>query len=190
MNRRVVRTFQWKMRLFGYGVRAFAGDGGPATQASFIGMNSVVVDSTGAVWIGTVSGLQRFDPAYVAPPPPPQASFHIVPYPNPATTTNLGIRLRLSGAPAGTSGFVYDIGGRRVGRRENTPRADMSYFRRNETMVRAAAVIAVIIVLAVPYRTPAGAQTGITTGIDDQGALLVKTEGRIERIVAGALTWD
>ena len=42
----------------------------------------------------------------------------------------------------------------------------------------------------VSWTTPAGAQTGITTGIDDQGALLVKTEGRIERIVAGALTWD
>jgi ligand-binding sensor domain-containing protein len=77
-------------------------------------VRSVTVEPGGAVWIGTVAGLQRFDPAYVAPPPPPQVSFHIRPYPNPATSTNLGIRLRLVGAPAGTSGYVYDIGGRRV----------------------------------------------------------------------------
>jgi hypothetical protein len=77
-------------------------------------VRSLQVDSTGAVWIGTVAGLQRFDPSYVTPPPPPQVAFHIRPYPNPATTTNLGIRLRLEGAPAGTSGIVYDIGGRRV----------------------------------------------------------------------------
>jgi BirA family biotin operon repressor/biotin-[acetyl-CoA-carboxylase] ligase len=42
----------------------------------------------------------------------------------------------------------------------------------------------------VSWTTPEGAHTGITTGIDDQGALLVKTERRVERIVAGALTWD
>jgi biotin-(acetyl-CoA carboxylase) ligase len=41
----------------------------------------------------------------------------------------------------------------------------------------------------VSWTTPAGEQTGITAGIDDQGALLVRTEDRIERIVAGELTW-
>ena len=42
----------------------------------------------------------------------------------------------------------------------------------------------------VSWTTPAGARTGITAGIDDQGALLVKTGDRIERIVAGTLSWD
>jgi BirA family biotin operon repressor/biotin-[acetyl-CoA-carboxylase] ligase len=41
----------------------------------------------------------------------------------------------------------------------------------------------------VSWTTPTGAQTGITAGIDDFGALLVRTEARIERIVAGELTW-
>jgi len=42
----------------------------------------------------------------------------------------------------------------------------------------------------VSWTTPAGVQTGVTAGIDDQGALLVKTEDRLERIVAGELWWD
>jgi BirA family biotin operon repressor/biotin-[acetyl-CoA-carboxylase] ligase len=41
----------------------------------------------------------------------------------------------------------------------------------------------------VSWTTPAGAQTGITAGIDDLGALLVRADDRIERIVAGELTW-
>jgi biotin-(acetyl-CoA carboxylase) ligase len=41
----------------------------------------------------------------------------------------------------------------------------------------------------VSWTTPTGAETGITAGIDDFGALLVRTEARIERIVAGELTW-
>jgi len=41
----------------------------------------------------------------------------------------------------------------------------------------------------VSWTTPAGVQTGVTAGIDDQGALLVKTADRIERIVAGEVTW-
>jgi biotin-(acetyl-CoA carboxylase) ligase len=30
---------------------------------------------------------------------------------------------------------------------------------------------------------------GITSGIDDVGALLVKVDGRTERIIAGEMTW-
>ena len=41
----------------------------------------------------------------------------------------------------------------------------------------------------VSWTTPAGVQSGITAGIDDQGALLVRVAERIERIVAGELTW-
>jgi biotin-(acetyl-CoA carboxylase) ligase len=41
----------------------------------------------------------------------------------------------------------------------------------------------------VSWTTPAGAQTGVTAGIDELGALLVRDGDRTERIVAGELTW-
>jgi BirA family biotin operon repressor/biotin-[acetyl-CoA-carboxylase] ligase len=41
----------------------------------------------------------------------------------------------------------------------------------------------------VSWTTPAGTQTGTTAGIDDRGALMVKTSNGVERIVAGELTW-
>src|SRR4029077_18904284 len=41
----------------------------------------------------------------------------------------------------------------------------------------------------VSWTTPAGARTGITAGIDDHGALLVRVADRIERIVAGEVLW-
>jgi BirA family biotin operon repressor/biotin-[acetyl-CoA-carboxylase] ligase len=41
----------------------------------------------------------------------------------------------------------------------------------------------------VSWTTNAGALSGVTAGIDDSGALLVKTSDRIERIVAGEVTW-
>ena len=41
----------------------------------------------------------------------------------------------------------------------------------------------------VSWTTPAGVQTGMTAGIDDQGALLVRVDERTERIVAGEVTW-
>jgi BirA family transcriptional regulator, biotin operon repressor / biotin---[acetyl-CoA-carboxylase] ligase len=41
----------------------------------------------------------------------------------------------------------------------------------------------------VRWETPAGASSGITAGIDDDGALLVTAGNRVERIVAGELTW-
>jgi BirA family transcriptional regulator, biotin operon repressor / biotin---[acetyl-CoA-carboxylase] ligase len=37
--------------------------------------------------------------------------------------------------------------------------------------------------------TAGGDRTGTTAGIDEYGALLVRTEGRVERIVAGELKW-
>lgn len=42
----------------------------------------------------------------------------------------------------------------------------------------------------VTWTTPAGPVTGVTAGIDDEGALLVRVGERIERIVAGELKWD
>jgi len=41
----------------------------------------------------------------------------------------------------------------------------------------------------VSWSTPAGEQSGVTAGIDDRGALLVRCEDRLERIVAGELVW-
>ena len=41
----------------------------------------------------------------------------------------------------------------------------------------------------VTWRTPAGAESGVTDGIDDRGALLVRVGARIERIVGGEVTW-
>lgn len=41
----------------------------------------------------------------------------------------------------------------------------------------------------VEWDTPSGVQTGITAGIDETGALLVRTGHRVERIVAGEVRW-
>jgi len=41
----------------------------------------------------------------------------------------------------------------------------------------------------VSWRTNAGTLSGVTAGIDDHGALLVRVDGRIERIVAGEVSW-
>ena len=41
----------------------------------------------------------------------------------------------------------------------------------------------------VTWSTPAGPQSGITEGIDERGALLVRVGERIERIVGGELEW-
>ena len=41
----------------------------------------------------------------------------------------------------------------------------------------------------VEWATPGGHRMGVTAGIDDLGALLVQTGDRVERIVAGELTW-
>ena len=41
----------------------------------------------------------------------------------------------------------------------------------------------------VTWTTNAGIATGVTAGIDDLGALLVRTGDRIERIVSGEIAW-
>jgi ligand-binding sensor domain-containing protein len=69
---------------------------------------------SGVVWIGTATGLSRFDPAYVAPVPPVPSSLDIKIYPNPAMLTGAGLRLRLSGNATAYRGAVYDASGRRL----------------------------------------------------------------------------
>jgi BirA family transcriptional regulator, biotin operon repressor / biotin---[acetyl-CoA-carboxylase] ligase len=41
----------------------------------------------------------------------------------------------------------------------------------------------------VEWDTPSGAVSGISTGIDDDGALLVRVGSRIERIISGEVRW-
>jgi BirA family biotin operon repressor/biotin-[acetyl-CoA-carboxylase] ligase len=41
----------------------------------------------------------------------------------------------------------------------------------------------------VAWTTNAGTATGVTAGIDDAGALLVRIDERVERIVSGEITW-
>ena len=41
----------------------------------------------------------------------------------------------------------------------------------------------------VAWQAPQGVQRGVTTGIDESGALLVRVEDRIERLVGGEITW-
>lgn len=41
----------------------------------------------------------------------------------------------------------------------------------------------------VTWTTMNGTQSGVTAGIDDQGALLVQVGDRVERIVSGEITW-
>jgi BirA family biotin operon repressor/biotin-[acetyl-CoA-carboxylase] ligase len=42
----------------------------------------------------------------------------------------------------------------------------------------------------VSWTTPSGTQNGVTAGIDDRGALLVRVGDRVERIVSGELAWE
>jgi BirA family biotin operon repressor/biotin-[acetyl-CoA-carboxylase] ligase len=41
----------------------------------------------------------------------------------------------------------------------------------------------------VAWTTRDGTQSGVTAGIDDQGALLVQVGDRVERVVSGQVTW-
>jgi BirA family transcriptional regulator, biotin operon repressor / biotin---[acetyl-CoA-carboxylase] ligase len=46
-----------------------------------------------------------------------------------------------------------------------------------------------IVGASVECDTPAGRATGVTSGIADDGALLVRIGGRVERIIAGEILW-
>ena len=80
-------------------------------------VRAVAVDrQTGVVWIGTAVGLSRFDPGYVAPPPPPLPSLEVRVWPNPALQSGAGLFLRLAGNTTAYHGAVYDAAGRRLHR--------------------------------------------------------------------------
>ncbi|MGH7731182.1 MAG: hypothetical protein ACRENJ_08035 [Candidatus Eiseniibacteriota bacterium] len=78
-------------------------------------VRAIAVDrATGAVWIGTAEGLNRFDPDYQPPAPLPGVDDTLRVFPNPATVTGAGIQLRLVGTTAGYTGGIYDVRGRLV----------------------------------------------------------------------------
>lgn len=81
-------------------------------------VQAVRVDpASGALWIGTQSGLSRFDPAYTPPPPPPPPDqLAVSVYPNPVATSGMGIALRIHGNGGAYEGVVLDLSGREVHR--------------------------------------------------------------------------
>jgi ligand-binding sensor domain-containing protein len=68
--------------------------------------------ATGVVWIGTGSGLSRYDPGYRPPPPPPAPKLSFTLYPNPSKMNALGISLTIAGIPGLWRGAIYDLNGR------------------------------------------------------------------------------
>lgn len=77
-------------------------------------IRAVVVDhATGDVWIGTDSGVNRYDPdASVGPPASGVATFTT--YPNPAYLSAAGVRLFGAGVGGPFTGRVLDVRGRTV----------------------------------------------------------------------------
>ena len=73
-------------------------------------------EPSGAVWIATASGVNRFDPEYIPPPEPKLPSLTVKLYPNPAWLTGAGFELRLAGQATSYVGEVFDLNGRVVHR--------------------------------------------------------------------------
>jgi ligand-binding sensor domain-containing protein len=69
---------------------------------------------SGVVWIGTATGLSRFDPAYTPPAEPELPTLEVLAYPNPAWLTGAGLALRLAGNATAYHGAIYDVNGRKV----------------------------------------------------------------------------
>ena len=78
-------------------------------------LRAVCVDrATGVVWFGTASGINRYDPNYVAPTPPAISALQMTLYPNPLSLTRMGLELRLRGNTTAYRGEILDLGGRVV----------------------------------------------------------------------------
>ena len=93
-------------------------------QEDFTVKNSPLLDNrvtciriepgTGALWIGTGSGVNRFDPSASVSVDSVPAQLRIEVYPNPAALTALGVPLRLRGEASRFAVDVLDLAGRRV----------------------------------------------------------------------------
>ena len=79
-------------------------------------VRGVFVEPSGVVWIGTASGVNRYDPSFAAVVPPRLASLTVSLYPNPAWLTGVGFELHLKGQATSYDGEVYDLNGRMVHR--------------------------------------------------------------------------
>jgi hypothetical protein len=92
-----------------------------------------VEPATGAVWIGTASGLNRYDPGYRPPRPPPPAELLVTVYPNPVRRSDAGIWLRLDGNASAYIATVYDMSGRRVRRLATIGAGSVAWDGRDES---------------------------------------------------------
>jgi hypothetical protein len=81
-----------------------------------IEVRAVDVDPSGVVWIGSAGGVNRYDPSFKPPVPPPLHTLTVTLYPNPAWLTGLGFELRVKGQATSYDGEVYDLSGRVVHR--------------------------------------------------------------------------
>jgi hypothetical protein len=106
------------------GIRVYNRDGSPRVDYTVSNsplasddVRTIRVDRvTGAIWIATAGGLNRFNPFYVPPSPPVLPRLQLNLYPNPSYLTGIGIRLKVSGNTTVYQGWVFDITGRRLRR--------------------------------------------------------------------------
>jgi hypothetical protein len=97
-------------------------------------VRSVRLDpATGSAWIATATGLNRYDPNYVAPPPPPLPFLEARVYPNPVPIANLiGTSLRITGNAPSYGGRVYGVDGRMIRKLSATANGDLLWDGRDE----------------------------------------------------------
>ena len=81
-----------------------------------IEVRAVFVEPSGAAWIATSRGVNRFDPEFLPPPEPKLSSLSVKLYPNPAWLTAAGFDLKLAGDATSYVGEVMDLTGRVVHR--------------------------------------------------------------------------
>jgi hypothetical protein len=81
-----------------------------------IEVRALFVEPSGALWVGTATGINRFDPHYQPPPTPVLPSLSVTVYPNPTWRTRAGFELKLRGQATRYEGEIYDINGRLVHR--------------------------------------------------------------------------
>ena len=126
------------------GIRVYRPDG--TTVADYTTANSPLADDevrairiekSGVVWIATSGGLNRFDPHYVAPPPPRLPSLTVRAYPNPALMASFGVGLSLVGNGTRYRGSVHDLNGRLLKRFENVANGQVFWDTMDQSGVRA-----------------------------------------------------